>query len=368
MKISDGKIGIREFTAIIMLTIGVKLSDSTPSLLFTKGTTATWMMPLVSVLVYILPLLILLKLLKKYQTLNLVEIIYTTTGKYFGALLCILLFLIMFIGTALNSRSYVDIVSPLFFTRTPLVFLYILLIGGSVFVAKRGFETIGRTAWIIIPYIKIVLFLLICFVWGELDWVNMFPIGGKGLDNVLKNGFLFNSIFGEIIILTVAFPFVRNYKSYTKATMIGLTISALEISLFVLIYIVAFSYPSVDSLAFPFQHLTRLASIGDFFDKTEPIYLGFWVMASVIHFAIYLYVTVLLFSYMLKLKEPEPLVLPFGGLILLVGMIPHNLNQTIFLSRENFLIASSIIIPSIPFILWLGDKMKTRRKKQRENV
>lgn len=361
MKKLDGKIGLREFASVIMLTIGIKLTDMTPSLLFENGEQASWMVPLISSLIISIPVFFMLSLLKKYQDKGLIEVIYKITGKYIGAIIGVILFLILLVGTILNSRSYIDVISVMFFRTTPIYFLYLSLMIASAFVAMRGFETIGRTAWLIIPFIKVVLYMLVIYVWEDLNITHLFPLGGPGLDQIFLQSLEFSSIFSELILIGCLFQFVRNYKSFKIGGFIGAVNAVFDIVLFIALYIMVFSYPSVNNITFPFQALTQSANVASVLDHTESIYLAFWAMSSVVHFSLYLYLTVAIFAYTLKLKEPEPLILPFAGFVLLMGLIPENLNQTIFATRENLLVLTSAFLLPLPILLWIIDRIRGKR-------
>lgn len=367
MKIQDGKIGTRELAAVIILTMSIKFTDTTTILLYHDGKNAAWMIPFVSMTINFISFLFMLSLVKSYKNKGIVEITYLLTGRYFGFITTFVLFFIILVGTILNSRSYVDILSPMFFTATPVKILYLILMVTSAFLAKRGFESIGRTAWIIVPYIKFVLFLLIIFVWKYVDWVNLYPVFGPGLDVLLKEGIKDNSIFGELIFFGVVYPLVREHKNFRRASFISAGVILVEMSLFTLLFVLVFSYPAVSKLAFPFQYLTRIAEAGSYFKQTESIFLGFWAMASIIHFAVYLYLSALLFGKLLQIHEPESLMYPLAFFILLVGLLPENLDQTIFISRRQYLNIISFIIPCVPIVLWTLHKIK-RRGKHHENI
>ncbi|OZM58080.1 hypothetical protein CIB95_00430 [Lottiidibacillus patelloidae] len=360
MKKLDGKLGTREFVALLLLTISLKVTDSTPTILLGKGENASWMLPIISASTILIPFLFLLSLLKKYKDKNIVEIGYSLTGNIFGFIIGMTLFLMMFVGTIANSRSYVEIISPMFFTTTPVPFLYILLLFVGYFVANRGFETIGRTAWLIVPYISVALALLVIFVWTDLDPIFLFPIAGPGLKELVLSGVKNTTIFGELILIGVIYPFLRSYKTFKNGALLSLILTTITLSLFLAIYVMAFSFPPAKFIAFPFQNLTRMAQVGEALEHSESIYLGFWVMASTIHFAVYLYLAAALFAYTLKLKELEPLILPIAGLCFFVGMIPENYVETVFKFREGYFNIYSLIFFFLPILLWSISRWKGR--------
>ena len=234
---SDGKIGTRGIIAILCMTIGFKLTDMTPTILFDEGKTSTWMIPIISTLALIVPYLVLLSLLKKYKDKGLIDLIYNLTGKYIGFIISFSFFIIILTGTVLNSRSYADIINTMFFPRAPLILIYIQGIVISYFIANRGFENIGRVAWYFFITIKLSLILVILFAWKDVDTSFLFPLWGPGKLEILKSGISNLTMLGEMFLFTILYQYTRNYKIFKKASLLGLLITAFELSLFYAIYI-----------------------------------------------------------------------------------------------------------------------------------
>ncbi|MFC5452684.1 GerAB/ArcD/ProY family transporter [Paenibacillus aestuarii] len=359
IKISDGKLGKRELLSVVLFTIGIKFSDTTPDLLFNYGKNAAWMIPLVSGLIVGIPLLILLGLLKKHQNQGLIELIHSLMGKYAASVIGFALFLSIFSGTIANSRNYIDIVNSMYYPRTPIFYLLIILMATCFFVANRGFETIGRTAWLIIPYIQIMIILLIIFVWQDSDWMHLYPLAGPGLGRIVIESASHSSIFGEIILLAAFYPYSKSYKVFKFSTLIGLGFTCIQTAFFVSIYVFVFDYPAIQHMVYPFHQLTRTANIGQNITNVEALFFGFWMIGTVIHFSILLYLSTLLFAKTICMNEFEPLLLPFAGLVFMIGMLPVNVIMTTSF-REMLLKFSSILILSLPFVLWVVDRWKER--------
>jgi spore germination protein KB len=354
VKISDGKIGTREFVSLIALTIGAKISDITPNLLIPHGKVASWLIPIISTILIIGPFLLLIIVLKKYETKNLIEVIYITAGKYVGFLIAFILFIIMFSTTTLNSRGYVEIVASMFYQETPHSLIYLLILGGAYFIANRGLEAIGRTAWLALPYIKLSLLIYIILIWKEVHFDFLFPILGPGLKDLVVASTKQSTILGEFFLLAILFPLVRKTKDYTLGSYIGLGIAVIELSFFLALYLMVFDYPHVERLGYPFHHIARILSLGEFISNLEGIFLTFWVITGVIRFGIMLYLTAMYFSFMLKIKEFEPLLLPLTTLIFILGLLPENVATTMFVFRSEFLIQGGApVFLFLPVILWV---------------
>ena len=144
--------------------IGAKATEDTPALLYNQLHNASWMIPIVSGGIFFIPLFLLLKTLSLYKDKNLFAVIQKSFGKYhwFSYLpsdICA-------DSTALvfpDSRTYVNIIRSFYFTTTPNVIIYAILMLVCVYGAKKGIQHIGSVSWIVIFY-AIVSFSLALFL------------------------------------------------------------------------------------------------------------------------------------------------------------------------------------------------------------
>ncbi|WP_070119595.1 GerAB/ArcD/ProY family transporter [Bacillus marinisedimentorum] len=359
-RVDKDKIGGRELFAIIILLIGTKLSDMTASMLAQNGKNAFWMIPLISFAVFLPFLMLLLSTLKRFKNKNLVELIYHLLGKPLGMIVGLFLFLTAFSATAIDMRNYVDEVNTIYFPKSPIIVIYFIFIAACYFGAKKGFEVIGYSSFVVLPYVKLSVLFLIILALKEAIFLRVFPIFGDGIGPLLKEGVQKASIYSELIFLTMAYPSIKSIKSYHRASYIGFVTVALELALFYFIYTTIFDYESIDKLAFPFHELTKIISIGEFFPNIETLFLGFWLFAAILRFIIYLYFSVWIFGAVFNIKEFEPLLLPFAFLILTAGLVPENAIVNVLFYRDALLNTVSAPLLALPVILWLAAKWKGR--------
>jgi spore germination protein KB len=360
---TEGKIGFREFISMIFIVLLIKSTDTTPTIFFKDGYHAGWMIPLISAAIMIIPFLATLLLLKKYNK-GLIEIIYELTGKYLGFLIGMMLFVLMFSALIINARSYVDILSAMFFLRTPMIVLYLVLVIGMLFIAYRGLESISRTAWVILPSMQIVYFILIFTSQKETNFGYIYPMFGSGIENLLKSALVNSPIWADMFYFAIIFQFSRGYKEFKRTCLIGFVLVVLEFTVVMLIYIISFDYPSIVYLNYPLQELTRSIRFGIYLTNPEAFFLAFWVMGIVVKSSINLYFVAVTFAYTLKVKEFEPLMIPFAALTLIIGMIPENFIKTVFIYRRYLLNISWPFFLSLPIVMLAISTIKGNKKDE----
>jgi spore germination protein KB len=282
-------------------------------------------------------------------------------GNKIGVLVGFVFFVVALASTIVDTRGYVEIIGTLYYPNSPLLVVYFLYLLGSYLVAIRGINGISRVAWSIFPYIQFSLLLLIFFIFKELIFYRATPILGPGIGPILKEGAFKVSIFAELIFFGMLYPFIKNEQSYKKATIIGIGISLLEISLFIFLYSALFDFPTVERVSFPYHEMARYASVGDYITNTETFYLTFWLLGSIIKYAIYLYITILIFSTTFKIKNQKRLFPMFLLFIFFVGLQPRNISM-VMQYREMLLHTASLLVPSIPVLLWFVAKWRGELK------
>lgn len=358
----DNKIGFREFFAIVFFAIGMKLSDTTPILLVELGLNASWMIPIVSGLIILVSFLFLLSLLKLYKNKSLIDIIYHLTGNFFGFLMILLLFLMVLEYLVVSTRDYADILSTLFYLRTPLKYLLIMFIVAAIYIAYKGIDIIGSLCWFTYPLIQLVFVILILLVWKELDFNYLFPLGGSGMRTILKEGVVHSSIVSEIILLSIFFPKVRSYKEYRNANLAGLGISVIFISIFMICFICTYGYLALSSITYPYQQITHLVSLGRFAKNMEAFFLGFWTIGVSVRFGAYFYAAATLGGSLLKIKNPKTLLPYLAIVVYILARLPENFTEYVFSVRKVWVTILWGYLLSLSPFLWTVAKLKGEYK------
>ncbi|SDK23684.1 GerAB/ArcD/ProY family transporter [Sediminibacillus albus] len=359
----ESRLGAREGFAMITMMIGVKISNTTPSMFAQTGANAFWLMPLISMSVILPSVILLYYLLKRYKDKNLVELTEHILGKHVGKFVAFLLFVIFFTLLAIEGRSYTEQLKMLYFPESPTPFIFFIFFMIAFYGAKRGLETIGSTAWAFFFYIKASVILLAFLALREVIFARIFPIFGNGLVPLLTEGAKKASLFSDIFLLAMAYTAFDSTKKFRKGVFSGFAFVFLEMTFFFLLYCTIFDYNSIDKVAFPFHEITQYVNMGNFFTNIETFFMIFWLFAALIKYMIYLYLISWIFGAVFNIKEFEPLILPFAFFGIVAGMVPENavINELVF--KSNFMDMITPFLIFFPFLLWVTAKFKGDLKR-----
>lgn len=350
---NDNKVGVKEYSGILMICLCIKATDTTPVLFYKEAMNAGWIIPLISSVIVFISLKCMLKLLERYKDKNLIQIMYQLLGKYIAFIIGIILSVCITIANAVNMRQYTDIMTTIYFRRTPTIALLLILTVSSCIIARFGFEAIGRISWMILPWIIIIHITFFILVYNLIKIDYLYPLGGAGIKSVLKGGVRYSTIFSEVILYSIIFPKVKSYKEYSISSFISLGYAALLISIMSAVYLMVLDYPPIIINSTPFHTVARLIYGGRFISNLEAFFFLFWIIATLVRFSMYLLVNAEIFSFTMKHKESKPLIIPISALSMLIGLLPYNFFQNAFMTRAIFLSIMWPLIYMIPCIMLL---------------
>ena len=126
---------------------------------------------------------------------NLFAVIQKLLGKYIGFFICLFIFLINSSAISFDTRTYANIIGTFYFTTTPQLVIYALLMFVCAYGAKKGLQHIGSVAWIVLFYALISIYLALLLSLQDSNIEGIFPIFGPGIPEIFKTSLLKNDSF-----------------------------------------------------------------------------------------------------------------------------------------------------------------------------
>ncbi len=357
MKQQQEKLGIREYVSIAILMVGSKATEGTPARLYGQVQNAAWMIPIVSGALLLIPLYLLVKTLAVFQGKNLFVVIQQLLGKYIGFFVCLLIFVINSLAISADSREYTNIIRAFYFTTTPNLVLYGILLFVCAYGAKKGLQHIGSVSYLVVFCVALSFYLALFLSMQDSNIEAIFPIWGPGKLKILKESTLTLTLFADFFILTIITPYMTSYKDFRKGTWIAFVLVVIQLSVATLLFICLFD-TTLKGIGYPFHTAIRYISFGNFLGNVETLFFPIWLLAAFIRFAAFIYINAMMFGHLFKIKDFEFLIPSLATIYLLIGMIPETPIDVslIFKVKIRFIAGPTFIAISI--ILWLVALLK----------
>ncbi|MBU7592568.1 GerAB/ArcD/ProY family transporter [Metabacillus halosaccharovorans] len=358
----DG-IGVREYFSLLIILVGVKLSDTTPILMVGEVKSASWMVPIFSGIILFPFFYMSLSVVSKRVNKNLIEVTKEVFGNKLGSFISILLFFLVFFVLCLDLREYVDTIAIMYFPDTPLFVLALIFIVTCFYGSLKGLKPLGSAFYICTPYIKLAILILAILEIKDASWSNALPILGGGGKEIMIQSFNKASIFGDLFLLLLIYPSIIDKKNIKKVSFFGTTFIMFEMSFFILSYIILFGYPFLERVTFPFHEASKYVKIGNFSSHIETYFFFFWILAVTLRLSFYLFGSAVIYKATFNMKSYKPILAPISLLVLIIAMFPENPVYNSFILREFFYHTATYGLMLYSILFWLTDKVKRRGKK-----
>ncbi|OZM58702.1 hypothetical protein CIB95_03800 [Lottiidibacillus patelloidae] len=353
-----GLIGRKELAAMVIISMGAKITDMTPTIIYQDTKNAGWMVPLLSGILFMSLFIIFIKVIEKYPNKGLYELTLEVFGKKIGYTLNLGFFAIIFCALIVDSRSHIDTIGTMYYPSTPIIIIYFIFIGTSFVVARKGLQVIGVVSWLVLPYLIGTLVLLLFLVFKDLQFLRIFPILGPGIDVVAKEAAIKLSIFSDTLFFALFIPLLKRDEKFKTASTIGLVYSIIQLTIFYAVYVALFDVIGIQRLMYPFHETTRFLSVGEYFTNTETFFMALWLVGVMVKFSFYLFIACFMFAKLFSIKQIRPLLLPFATLIIFLGIIPENPVEVGFLLRENLLHIASLYVAMYIVLIWIVSRVR----------
>ncbi|WP_394237873.1 GerAB/ArcD/ProY family transporter [Niallia oryzisoli] len=345
------KVGIRDYTSIVILMMGTKATENTPSAFYNDVQSAAWMIPLISAGFFLIPLFLLLKTFSVFQGKDLFVVVKKLLGKYIGFFVLLYLFIISSLAVSFDTRMYSDIIHSFYFRRTPLVVVYIIFLLVCVYGAKKGIQHIGSVSYIMVWYIIFSFVLAMILSIMDSNIRSIYPILGSGIPDIIKSSIPGTTLFADLVLLTVLLSSMSSFKDFAKGTWIAFILTAIHISAAAFIFICLFDR-SLGGLGYPFHTAIRYFSFGNFLTNVETLFFPIWLMAAFIRFAALLYICTKLFAHIFHIKEAGYLIPALATIYLLTGMIPETPLDVALVFKAKIRLIAGPTFAAISLLLW----------------
>jgi spore germination protein KB len=256
-------------------------------------------------------------------------------------------------------REYEDFMIQTYLPTTPGAAVGILFAITIAITVRIGIETLFRTAQGLFFVIIIAVILLNLFVIKELEWNRLAAfVTNHRINGLLKGSYSIAPWYGEIILLVFFYPFIAEKEKTFKSIIWATFFSTVLLISTVVSVLLLFGPRLTTHLTYPVLELLRFIRIADFIENLDPLLIAIWSTTVFLKVGIILYVSTLILSQLLKLKDYRPLVfsLTFVMIILSLTMSENTAELNNFF--QNSWATFALFVESIPVVYLLIDSIK----------
>ena len=247
--------------------------------------------------------------------------------------------------------------------ETPQYVFAICIILASIYIVKKGIETLGRWSLFSLPFIIFIFLLTIIFSVYLYNPANLKPLFQSDFSLIADNAFNSYSLpFGESVLFLLLFDSLQNGKKSLRVFYISLAIGVTVIMLAVFRNILVLGVENNRLLVSPSVGAVSIIQIISFVERIEVIITIMFIICGVVKVSACLIGASKGTAKLLKLDSDRPMIVPLGLLMLMLACnVFESLSHIVewFNAYRVFFIPVQIIFP---LATWITAEIKLKRQ------
>lgn len=357
------KIGYVEAVSLVIIVMLSHIILDLPNKVLTSTLSSAPMNVLYITIIVLIFFLVLNKLFAPFHNKDIIDVAEYVGGKLFKNIISIIYTLHLIFISGILILSFADTLKTIYLQNMPTPLICLLFILIAMLANQFGFKSVSRTNAILMPFILITIVIIFVSLFTDFVPQRIFPLLGYGVNETFISGASNIFAFGELILLMLMRPNLKDSKQAKKVGVTSIFLSGFFLFLSVLALLLLFPFITGGEGVLSIYMITRSIQFGKFFQRVDALFILIWALTF------FSYLSVVM-SYILKVNKKNietnknsPLIYVIGLAIFVVTLIPQNISQIRFAETVIYKYSSLIIVFALSFIiLFLGHFKKKREK------
>lgn len=303
------------------------------------------------------------RIVRLFPGMDIFTIIQSLFGKVISSIIIALMSWYALHLSALVLRSFTEYTVIIALQETPRIPIMIIILAGAIYLAKSGFNIIGRWSMIICVTVLANLLFTLLLSSRSIDLSNIQPVFDHSLKHIASDTLTVSTVvFRESIIILVLFGAFRKGDSPYKAYFSGLAIGALALTLVILRNLFVLGPALMINASFPSYMSVRTLYLGSFLERIESIISFNLILLGITKIALCLCAASMGAAKLFHIKDHIHIVMPVSLLTLaLCSILFESVTEMIrFVEASRFYALPFQVI--IPLVIWIAAEIKHRQK------
>ena len=285
--------------------------------------------------------------LKTFLGLDIFDIAKFLGGKWLKVIIGILFLLYLLFTVTTLLRSFSETLKIIFFPRTPVQVIMLLLLIAIVIVNKLGFRPIARSSLFFMPLVLFSILFIFVANFGNFTIQRALPLLGNGGITTFLSGISNLFAFGGISYLYFIPPYLKEQKDYAKVAFSSVGISAIFLLMSVTTLLLMFPLIASNEEILPLYLASRFIEFGRFFQRLDAVFVFIWIISMTSYLSIAFHFATSIFQKISNLQSSKWIIGLFASIAFGLGLLPQNLHQISFLENTVYKYIILVLVISI---------------------
>ncbi|AOY78050.1 GerAB/ArcD/ProY family transporter [Clostridium formicaceticum] len=298
-------------------------------------------------------MMIIVYTISKFPKYNFLQYTCCLLGKPLGYFIAIGYSIYAFLVTAVVIRFLSEMVYTWLLPNTPIYIINFIILITAVYMTRNGLTTLARFAEVLV-FLLLPFALLIFIGLPQASLINLRPIGGSGISNILKGILPSFFAFAGYEVLLIYYPYISDKQRpiMKYAVMATLSITVLYTAT-VLSQIALYGPQEIAQVLYPsINYLTAV----DFpvVERTEIFFAIFWTFTVLATIGIQYLAGCIVLQSIFSTKKTNFFTYIFAPIIYLLSLYPQNTAEVVEIGEQvaNFNLFFGFVLPLTLFFMY----------------
>ncbi len=322
---------------------------------------AAWITPFIALFAFLIIVLVMHSMYRKYKEVSFMEIIYNITGSFIGKIIMIIYVINILILLALYIRFLAERLAMSIYPYIDIdIIIGIMLVVVAV-VLRNGIENIARMNQIFFPLLLVSILIIIALMIPNVELKNLTPISYLDIEPIFiasLTPLAIWSYFTFIFFIGDKIKETENIKKYGIMSAIFLFIITTVI---IIASVGTLGHSIISRSPLSFFVAVKQISFFDFIERIEALLISIWILSDFIIISVFSYILLNIFKDTFKINEIKPLVNVFMVFAYILSLYIANSAFELTNFSNKFQIYANVIIGFVfPVIIWGVGKVRKK--------
>ena len=347
---SESKIGTVEAIMLILTITVIHTILSLPHDILSSQKSASILNLIYVGAIAVALAILIIKLLKKFPGLDIIDISELIGGKIFKTLVGSIFIFYYIASSSILLRNFCENLKIVYYPMTDIMFILAIFVIAIYFGNSLDFSASLKTNLLVIPVVILSVVFLFFSNMEIFEPQKIFPILGEGVYNTFVLGLINLASFGGISFLYFLPPLLKEPEKLKKIAITSIASASIFLIFNIATLLFMFSFFLNISEISPLYAGTRYIDIGVFFQRSESIFLLIWILEFACYLSITCKFSMSIFQKLTNIESKKPINPIFCILVFSIGLLPKNYAISQFFESKIY----PYMVLGIVFILGIG--------------
>ena len=268
---------------------------------------------------------------KKYPKDNFLQVTTYLLTKPVAYLVTIAYIIYAVLATATIIRFLLEMVQTWLLETTPIPIISLIIVITTVYMVKNGLTVVARFNEVLFFYL-IIFFLLIAVGLPEAQLINLRPVGGSGIRNIIKGAIPSFYAFGGYEVILVYYSYISDkHKPVLKYSVLSILVVTVFYTLTVMSQLALFGADELQRVLYPSMNYLRAVDF-PVLERMELFFTVFWSFTVLGTIGLQYFAACILSQTVFKSKKTATFAYIYAPIIFVLSLYPRNTPHLVELS------------------------------------